>query len=63
MYEIALKQGKIDENTDLLNPTFYESNSAFNPATVMPSIFRSSMIVLNEAEKRIGKGSEFKFCS
>jgi len=63
IYEIALKRGIIEKDTDLLKPTFYESNLAFNPAALIPSVLRSSMIVLHEAEKRIGKGSEFKFCS
>ena len=63
IYEIALNQGKISQNTNLLNPTFYESGSGLNPANFIPTALRDSIIVFHEFERKIGQGSDFKFCS
>jgi hypothetical protein len=63
MYITALKDGKIRENTSLLLPTYYESDSQMNPASLLPSALRGALILLGKAHNRIGGGSTFKLCS
>ena len=63
MYITALKEGKIRENTNLLLPTYYESDSRMNPASLLPSTLRGALILLGKAHNRIDGGSTFKLCS
>lgn len=63
MYETALKQRKITEDTDLLLPTYYESASPLHPASSLPSVLRGSLILLGEARNKIDGDSSFKLCS
>jgi len=63
IHAIALKQGKIKENSDLLLPTYYESYSRLNPASLFPSLVRGGLILMGEAHKKIDGNSAFKLCS
>jgi len=47
LYEIALRQGKISAQTDLLFPVHYESRSSRNPNNVLPYILRGSSIIFS----------------
>jgi len=63
IYEIALKQGKINRSTDLLYPIHYESDSALNPASLLPSVLRGSLIIFDAACKKLIGDSTFKVCN
>lgn len=47
----ALEEGKISENTDLLNPTYYTSNSLSNPSNFFPNILRYSSFLFDKISR------------
>jgi radical SAM superfamily enzyme YgiQ (UPF0313 family) len=63
LYETALNHGKIEKNSDLLFPTYYESDSPINPASLLPNALRGSLIVFDKARRKLIGDSTFKFCS
>lgn len=52
LYLLALKQGKIDANIDLLYPFHYESYSSRNPHNIIPYFLRGSSIIFRMLCKR-----------
>ena len=48
LYDIALKQGKINAHTDLLYPVHYESCSSKNPWNILPYFLRGSSITFTK---------------
>ncbi len=63
LYETALNHGKIEKNTDLLFPTYYESGSPINPASLLPNVLRGSLIIFDKVRRKLIGDSTFKFCS
>jgi radical SAM superfamily enzyme YgiQ (UPF0313 family) len=52
LYKIALEQGKINENTDLLYPVHYESKSSKNITNLLPYLLRGSSIAFGTFIKK-----------
>lgn len=63
IYEISLKQRKITEKTNLLFPTYFESDSLLSPASLLPGMLRGSLILFGEVHNKIDRDSTFKLCS
>ena len=63
LYKTALDHGKIETQTDLLFPTYYESHSPLNPASLLPNVLRGSLIIFDKAKRELIGDSAFKFCS
>lgn len=53
IYEIAMKDGKIDELTDLIYPTFYESASSPNLANSLVNGLWGSSILFRKVFQKI----------
>lgn len=47
LYRIALREGKIDEDTDLIYPVHYESVSSRNSVNILPFLLRGALIMFN----------------
>ena len=54
-HEIALRQGKIKEHTDLLYPVHYESGSLLLKADLLPRAMRGSSIVFQRISRKLGR--------
>jgi len=50
--EIAIREGKIDARTDLIYPTFYESDSSPNLANFLVDTMRGTSILIGKAFQR-----------
>jgi radical SAM superfamily enzyme YgiQ (UPF0313 family) len=59
----ALKEGKITEKTNLLLPTYYESNSPLDPSSLLPGVLHGALKLVGEARSKIDGDSTFKLCS
>lgn len=53
LYRLALQQGKIDENTDLIYPVHYESKTSINTTNILPYLLRDSSIAFLKFMKRL----------
>lgn len=48
LYRIAIKEGVINENTDLLFPTHYESQSSLGVAKILPQLLRKQALLFQK---------------
>jgi radical SAM superfamily enzyme YgiQ (UPF0313 family) len=55
VHKIALEQGKIGQDTDLLYPIHYVSGSSTSMASLVPCFLRDSCILFNRLTKSFGK--------
>jgi hypothetical protein len=59
IYEIALRQGKITENTDLLHPIHYNVSSPMSFEKIIPNFVRLAMMAKDNIAKYFNREKMF----